>query len=190
MPRHQKSKTRHPQCNENCPLHEKLHMPTRSTSSQSRASKSSSQGLSVPAGTSETSSSLGGFDMDIDLQEDPQVTKVDNGWYLFPLFRGLLIYTLPPLDNHPSTRVYKILVVLEPSRRRLAPPKEVQDTEWLQEDLANGMEILSDPTFKGFIFPDLENPSDPEDSALGYVGVWIHEKVSAIGFRRVDCCGV
>ena len=79
---------------------------------------------------------------------------------------------------------------MEHSCCKLAPPKEIQDTEWLQEDLANRMEILNDPIFKSFIFPDVKNPSSPEDSALGYVGVWVHEKVSAIGFHRVDSCGV
>lgn len=86
--------------------------------------------------------------------------------------------------------MYKILVILEPSRRKPAPPKEIQDTEWLQEDLANRMEILDDPILKGFIFPDVNNLASPEDSALGYVGVWIHERVSAIGFHRVDGCRV
>ena len=86
--RHEKSKTRHPQCNEECPLYDKLQRSTRTMSSQSRASRSSSQALSIPAGTSETSSSLSGFDMDVDLQEELQVAEEiepNSGWYFdFP----------------------------------------------------------------------------------------------------------
>src|SRR5882762_11755250 len=129
IPRHKKSKKRHPQCNEDCPLHNKLQRSTRVTSSQSRASQSSSRALSVPAGTSEASSSLGGFDMDVDLEEEPQGIMLDNGWYLFPLSGGLLIYPFPSLDNQPSTRVYKILIVLEPSRHKPAPRSEEHTSE-------------------------------------------------------------
>jgi hypothetical protein len=70
-------------------------------------------------------------------------------------------------------------VILEPSRRTAAPIGTA-DTEWFQEDLADRVSILDDPTFTGFIFPDIENPAAAEDSAKGYVGVWIHEKVSDI----------
>jgi hypothetical protein len=64
------------------------------------------------------------------------------------------------------------------------------NTEWFQEDLADGASILDDSTFKGYIFPDIENPAAAEDSAKSYAGVWIHEKVSNIGFCRVNNCGV
>lgn len=73
--RHQKSKNRHPHCNEDCPLHDELQKPTRAISSKPRASRSSSQSLSVPAGTPSRSTSLGGSDMDVDLQEEPQVPE-------------------------------------------------------------------------------------------------------------------
>jgi hypothetical protein len=78
-------------------------------------------------------------------------------------------------------------VILEPSRRKTAAPIATADTEWFQEDLPNGALILDDPTFTGFIFPDIANPASAEDSAKGFVGVWIHEKVR---FCRVDSRGV
>lgn len=81
-------------------------------------------------------------------------------------------------------------MILEPSRRKAAAPIGVADTEWFQDDLADGALFLDDPTFTGFIFPDIANPASAEDSAKGYVGVWIHEKVSDIGFCRVDSHGV
>ena len=81
-------------------------------------------------------------------------------------------------------------MILEPSRRKTAAPVCMANTEWFQENLADGASILDDSTFKGYIFPDIENPAAAEDSAKGYAGVWIHEKVSNIGFCRVNNCGV
>ena len=81
-------------------------------------------------------------------------------------------------------------MILEPSRRKSAAPIGPSDTEWLQEDLADGASFLDDPAFEGFLFPDIVNPADPKERAEGYVGVWIHEKVSGIGFCRVYSRGV
>jgi hypothetical protein len=53
--------------------------------------------------------------------------------------------------------------------------------EWVQEDFLDGEQLLNDPTFKGFVFPNVDNPPSPEDSAKGFIALWIHEKVSAIG---------
>lgn len=81
--RHEKSTIKHPHCNDACPSFKNLRPLTRRVaSSQPRASRSSSQTLSIPAGTSERSSSLGEFDMDVD-QVESLVTEGITGWYLF-----------------------------------------------------------------------------------------------------------
>jgi hypothetical protein len=80
--RHEKSMVKHPQCTQTCPSFKNLRPSTRPvTASQPRASGSSSQTLSIPAGTSERSSSLNEFDMDVDQAESP-VTEGITGWYL------------------------------------------------------------------------------------------------------------
>jgi hypothetical protein len=70
--RHEKSMTKHPHCNEACPSFKNLEPSTR----PAQSSQPSSQTLSIPAGTSERSSSLGEFDMDVE-------TEGITGWYLF-----------------------------------------------------------------------------------------------------------
>jgi hypothetical protein len=103
LPRHEKSMTKHPHCNDECPSYENLRPSARGVTSQpgasrsrSRAaSRSSSKTLSVPAGTSERSSSLGGFDMDVD-QIESLPTEGITGWYLFIITtfqRGLAFLT-------------------------------------------------------------------------------------------------
>lgn len=89
------------------------------------------------------------------------------------------MYNILLQEPQSPTRIYKILVVFDPTRVAKEPPnKDNVGVEWIQEDIPNGMSLLTDPALKGLIFQDFEEPADAASLARGCVGVWICDKVS------------
>ena len=72
------------------------------------------------------------------------------------------------------TKVYDILVVLDPTRRRdKAPDAKFSATDWLAEKFKDGAEMLANSVLRSHVLPNKKSkPQNPD-----YVAVWLHEMV-------------